>query len=157
VVEFMQHETTITSQVYCETLKTLRRAIQNKKRGRLTYRIVLLHDNVRPHTPARTRAQLQHFNFELFDYLLTVLISLQATTTCLPTCRTGWDHRASTTTRSCWKLLKRERAHRQQPSLTQAYKNLFSNTSASISAVTTLRSSLSMCVFLIIFSHCLFC
>jgi hypothetical protein len=30
---------------------------------------VLLHDNARPHTATRTRALLQHFNWELFDHL----------------------------------------------------------------------------------------
>jgi transposase len=34
----------------------------------LTYGVVLLHDNARPHTAARTRAQLEIFNWELFDY-----------------------------------------------------------------------------------------
>jgi hypothetical protein len=31
--------------------------------------VVLLHDNARPHTAARTRAPLEHFNWELFDHL----------------------------------------------------------------------------------------
>jgi hypothetical protein len=31
MVEFMQQETTITSEVYCETQKELGRAIQNKR------------------------------------------------------------------------------------------------------------------------------
>jgi transposase len=70
MVEFMQQGTTITSEVYCETLKKLRRAIQNKMCGMLTYGIMLLHDNARPHTStaARTRALLEHFNWELFDH-----------------------------------------------------------------------------------------
>jgi hypothetical protein len=55
IVEFTQG-TTITSEVDSETLKELRRVIQNKRRGMLTYGIlvVLLHDNARPHTPAPT-------------------------------------------------------------------------------------------------------
>jgi hypothetical protein len=49
-----------------------------------------------------------------------------------------------------------------QTSLTQAHKNLFPNmTSAWIPAVTTWRSSLSICIFFvynsIFFSHWLFC
>jgi transposase len=35
----------------------------------LTYGVMLLHDNARPHTAARTRAQLEHFNWELFDHV----------------------------------------------------------------------------------------
>jgi hypothetical protein len=34
----------------------------------LTYGVVLLHDNARPHTVARTRALLDHINWELFDH-----------------------------------------------------------------------------------------
>jgi hypothetical protein len=34
----------------------------------LTYGVMLLHKNERPHTTARTRALLAHFNWELFDH-----------------------------------------------------------------------------------------
>jgi hypothetical protein len=34
----------------------------------LTFGIVLLHDNPRLHTAARTSALLEHFNWELFDH-----------------------------------------------------------------------------------------
>jgi transposase len=34
----------------------------------LTSGVVILHDNVHPHTAARTRALLEHFNWELFDH-----------------------------------------------------------------------------------------
>jgi histone-lysine N-methyltransferase SETMAR len=64
--EFMQQGTTITSEVYCETLEKLHRAIQNKRHGILTSGVVLLHDNAHLHTAARTRALLKHFNWELF-------------------------------------------------------------------------------------------
>jgi hypothetical protein len=30
--------------------------------------VVLLHDNAHPHTAARTRALLEHFDWELFDH-----------------------------------------------------------------------------------------
>ncbi|KFM68784.1 Histone-lysine N-methyltransferase SETMAR, partial [Stegodyphus mimosarum] len=45
LVEFMQPGTTINADSYCETLRRLRRAIQNKRRGLLTSGIVLIHDN----------------------------------------------------------------------------------------------------------------
>jgi hypothetical protein len=54
LVDFMPQGTTITSEVYCETLKKLQRAIQNKRRGMLTSGVVLLHDNMRPHMAAHT-------------------------------------------------------------------------------------------------------
>jgi hypothetical protein len=58
--------------------------------------------------------------------------------------------------RGWWKMSKRGWAHRRWTSLTQAYKNLFPDTtSASVPAVTVLRSSLSMYVFF--FVHNKFC
>jgi histone-lysine N-methyltransferase SETMAR len=68
MVAFMQQGMILTSQVYCETLKKLCRAILNKCRGMLTSGVVLLHDNARPYTTACTRALLVHFNWELFDH-----------------------------------------------------------------------------------------
>jgi hypothetical protein len=47
LTEFMAPGNTITSEVYCETLNKLRRAIQNKRRWMLTKGVVLLHDNAR--------------------------------------------------------------------------------------------------------------
>jgi transposase len=67
-VEFVQQGTTITSEVYCEALKKLRRAISNKRRRILTSGVVTLHDNALPQTTARTRALLEHFIWELFDH-----------------------------------------------------------------------------------------
>jgi transposase len=49
------------------TRKILLLGIQNKRRGMLTYGVMFLHDNARPHTVARIRAQLEHFNWVLFD------------------------------------------------------------------------------------------
>ena len=68
LIEFMEPGTTITSETYCETLKKLRRAIENKRRGMLTSGVVLLHDNVRPHTAARAQALLQKFHWDMFDH-----------------------------------------------------------------------------------------
>jgi glycine cleavage system protein P-like pyridoxal-binding family len=68
LIEFTEPGTTITSEMYCETLKKLHRAIQNKRRGMLTSGVVLLHDNTHPHTAACTHALLQQFRWDLFDH-----------------------------------------------------------------------------------------
>jgi histone-lysine N-methyltransferase SETMAR len=68
-VEFMQQGTTIMSEVNCETLRKLRRALQKKKHGMLTSGVVFLYNNVSLHRAACTRALLKHFNLELFDHL----------------------------------------------------------------------------------------
>jgi hypothetical protein len=54
IVEFMQQGITITSEVYRKKLKSLCHAIQNKRCGILTSVVVLICDNVRLHTAART-------------------------------------------------------------------------------------------------------
>lgn len=51
-VDFIAYGTTINSQVYCERSKKLWRTIQSKRCILLTSGVVLLHDNVRPHTTA---------------------------------------------------------------------------------------------------------
>lgn len=68
LVEFMQPGTKINAAVYCETLRRLRRAIQNKRRGMLTSGIVLIHDNARPHSAAATQRLLQQFQWDIFDH-----------------------------------------------------------------------------------------
>jgi hypothetical protein len=65
MVEFMQQGTTVMSEVYCETQKELRRAVQNKRRGMLTFSVMLLHDNACQHTTVHTLALLEHFNWEM--------------------------------------------------------------------------------------------
>jgi histone-lysine N-methyltransferase SETMAR len=56
--------------MYCKTPKKLRRAIHNKRHGMLTCGILVVHvhDIARPYIAARTRALLEHFNWELFEH-----------------------------------------------------------------------------------------
>ncbi|GBO03117.1 Mariner Mos1 transposase [Araneus ventricosus] len=68
LIEFMTRGTTINSEVYCRTLKKLKRAIQNKSRGRLSSGVVLLHDNARPHTALRTGEFLLKFKWDVFQH-----------------------------------------------------------------------------------------
>jgi hypothetical protein len=128
--------------VYWKTLKKLHKAIQNKRNEMLTSMTMCI---------CIQRLTLEHCwsisTWSCLTTLLTALISRQATTTCLPTWRTGCDHSILTIKRSWWKMLKHSWAHRRQTSLTQSYRNLFPDmTSTSIPVVTTLRSSLSMCI-----------
>jgi histone-lysine N-methyltransferase SETMAR len=68
LLDFMPHGTTINTVAYCETLKRLRRAIQNRRRGMLTRGVTLLHDNARLHTATATQQLLQSFNWEVLDH-----------------------------------------------------------------------------------------
>ncbi|KAJ4436753.1 hypothetical protein ANN_16885 [Periplaneta americana] len=67
LIGFLPRGETVNADHYCETLRKLQRAIQNKRRGMLTTGVVLLHDNARPHTARRTAAVLTEFGWELFD------------------------------------------------------------------------------------------
>jgi hypothetical protein len=68
MVEFVQQGTIVMSEVYCKTLKNLRRAIQNKRYRMLTSGVMLLHENARLHRAACTQALLEYINWELFDH-----------------------------------------------------------------------------------------
>ena len=68
LVEYLPLGTTINSAVYCETLKKLRRAIQNKRHGMLSATILLLHDNGRPHSAAQTQDLITSFRWEQIDH-----------------------------------------------------------------------------------------
>ena len=68
LVEFLPRGTKINSAVYCETLKKLRRATQNKRRGMLSATILLLHDNARPHSTAQTQNLITSFKWEQMDH-----------------------------------------------------------------------------------------
>jgi len=68
LVDFLERGSPINSERYCETLKKLRRAIQNKRRGKLRSRVLFFHDNARPHTANCTQELLDHFGWEVFDH-----------------------------------------------------------------------------------------
>ncbi|KAJ4447710.1 hypothetical protein ANN_09718 [Periplaneta americana] len=68
LIDFLPRGETVNADRYRETLRKLRRAIQNKRRGMLTAGVVLLHDNARPHTARRTAAILTEFGWELFEH-----------------------------------------------------------------------------------------
>lgn len=68
LVDFMPAGTTINADRYCETLKKLRRAIQNRRRGMLSKGVSILHDNARPHVARQTVALLQNFGWNIITH-----------------------------------------------------------------------------------------
>ncbi|GFS71525.1 histone-lysine N-methyltransferase SETMAR [Trichonephila clavipes] len=68
LLHFMSPGTPINAAAYCQTLKCLQRAIQNKRRGMLTNGVCLLHDNARPHTALETKALLIQLKWEVLDH-----------------------------------------------------------------------------------------
>jgi hypothetical protein len=54
---------------YCATLRRLRKAIQNRRRGKPSRGIVLIHDNACPHTARQTQTLLHdEFHWDTFDH-----------------------------------------------------------------------------------------
>ncbi|GFW27521.1 mariner Mos1 transposase [Trichonephila clavipes] len=68
LIDFLPRGQTINGAVYCEILRKLRRAIQNKRRGFLSKDVVFLHDNARPHTANVTKTLLRGFGWDVFDH-----------------------------------------------------------------------------------------
>ncbi|GFW10842.1 histone-lysine N-methyltransferase SETMAR [Trichonephila clavipes] len=68
LIDFLPRDQTINAAVYCETLRILRGAIQNKRRGFLSIGVVFLHDNARPHTANVTKTLLREFDWDVFDH-----------------------------------------------------------------------------------------
>ncbi len=51
-----------------DTFMNLQRAIQNKRRGKLSHKILLLHDNTWPHSAKVTQALLNILMWEVFPH-----------------------------------------------------------------------------------------
>lgn len=68
LIDFMPPGTTINADRYCETLKKLRRAIQNRRRGMLSKGVRLLHDNARPHVARVTQELLKQFGWTVIPH-----------------------------------------------------------------------------------------
>jgi histone-lysine N-methyltransferase SETMAR len=68
-LEFLEHGFTISALRYEDTLQKLRHAIKSKYPGMLLNGIILLHDNVCPHTANSVRNTLQRFGWEVLQHL----------------------------------------------------------------------------------------
>jgi hypothetical protein len=66
---FLPWGDTINSVAYCEMLKKLHRAIQNKWRWMLIQGVCILHDNACPHSPRTIQELLQSFKWEVLAHL----------------------------------------------------------------------------------------
>ena len=69
LVDFMARNTTINVDAYCTTRQRLRQAMQNRRRGKLSHDIALIHDNARSHTARQTQTLLHDaFHCDTFDH-----------------------------------------------------------------------------------------
>ena len=58
-LEFMPQKTIITGRTYANTITALREAIKEKRRGKLSADVLLLHDNVPVHMSAKSQAAIR--------------------------------------------------------------------------------------------------
>ena len=68
LVIFLEHGATINAKHYVDTLLKLWCAINSKRPGMLSDRIMLLHDNIHPHTVNLVRDKLQRFGWETLQH-----------------------------------------------------------------------------------------
>jgi len=69
LVNFQAHGQTVNSANYCALLQNeLKPAICKKRRGMLSKKVLLHHDNARPHTAAATVETVQQLGFELLQH-----------------------------------------------------------------------------------------
>ncbi len=66
--EFTPKGSTVNSETYCKTLKNLRKAIKDRRPGKLTDGVILLHDNATPHSARVTGALLEKFKWEVWRH-----------------------------------------------------------------------------------------
>ena len=67
---FLTAPRTINADRYCKDLTKLRGAIKRKRPGKLSKKVLLLHDNARPHSAAKTKNLLENFKWDIFDHPL---------------------------------------------------------------------------------------
>jgi hypothetical protein len=69
LVDFQEKVQTVTSAQYSDMLvNKLKPAIRSKRRGLLSKRVLLLHDNACPHTAAHTVDTLRALKFEVLKH-----------------------------------------------------------------------------------------
>ncbi|UYV75847.1 hypothetical protein LAZ67_13001551 [Cordylochernes scorpioides] len=68
LVDYLPPNTTVNAARYCEVLTKLRAAIKRKCSGLLSRKVLLVHDNARPHATRTTQTLLENFKWEIFTH-----------------------------------------------------------------------------------------
>jgi len=67
--DYLEKGCTINSAKYSDMLaNNLKPAVRTKRRGLLSKKVLLLHDNARPHTASHTVETINHFSFEVLKH-----------------------------------------------------------------------------------------
>jgi hypothetical protein len=65
--ELLERNLTVTAERYCQQLRRLEEAIQQKHLGQ-RHGVILQHDNARPHTANMTKAAIQELDWEILPH-----------------------------------------------------------------------------------------
>ncbi|UYV76915.1 hypothetical protein LAZ67_14002389 [Cordylochernes scorpioides] len=68
LVDYLPPNTMVNAARYCEVLTELRAAIKRKRPGLLSRKVLLVHDNARPHAARTTQTLLENFKWEIFTH-----------------------------------------------------------------------------------------
>ncbi|UYV63572.1 hypothetical protein LAZ67_2004768 [Cordylochernes scorpioides] len=68
LVDYLPPNTTVNAARYCEVLTKLKAAIKRKRPGLLSRKVLLVHDNARPHAARTTQTLLENFKWEIFTH-----------------------------------------------------------------------------------------
>ncbi|UYV67662.1 hypothetical protein LAZ67_5001511 [Cordylochernes scorpioides] len=68
LVDYLPPNTTVNTARYCEVLTKLRAAIKRKRPGLLSRKVLLVHDNARPHAARTTQTLLENFKWKIFTH-----------------------------------------------------------------------------------------
>jgi histone-lysine N-methyltransferase SETMAR len=69
--ELRERNLTVAAERYCQQLRHLEKAIQQKRPGR-RHGVILQHDNARPHTANMTKSAIQELVFHIHPTLRTL-------------------------------------------------------------------------------------
>ena len=67
-LDFLEESSTINSDRYCESLRMMKSAYQNKQRGQSSTLISLLHHNATSHVSKKTREVLNHLSINVIEH-----------------------------------------------------------------------------------------
>ena len=67
-ISFLERGNTVKSENYCKLLTQVKKDIENKRRGLQSRDMILLQDNARPNTAARTLAKIEDLGWKLLTH-----------------------------------------------------------------------------------------
>lgn len=68
LLEFKSHKTTITRENYANTVVALRESVKEKRRGKLTAAVLMLHDNAPVHMSRQSQAAIRECGFQQLNH-----------------------------------------------------------------------------------------